>query len=141
MLYASPYHMSLLAKDASALGLADLRLAISTAEGLRANTARAFAARFGKPVAQALGIIEVGLPVLNLRAAARQAGRARPAAPRLRRVAARRGRPAGRRADARPTRPARSASAAPGCFDAYLDPWTPARDDLEPDGFRTGDQG
>ena len=29
----------------------------------------------------------------------------------------------------------------PGLFDAYLDPWTPARQVLEPDGFRTGDQG
>src|SRR5262245_64879783 len=29
----------------------------------------------------------------------------------------------------------------PGMFDAYLDPWTPARRILEPDGFRTGDQG
>jgi long-chain acyl-CoA synthetase len=29
----------------------------------------------------------------------------------------------------------------PGLFDAYLDPWLPARGVLEPDGFRTGDQG
>src|SRR5262249_61074161 len=29
----------------------------------------------------------------------------------------------------------------PGLFDAYLDPWTPAHRILEPDGFRTGDQG
>ncbi|HVH07849.1 MAG TPA: acyl-CoA synthetase, partial [Myxococcota bacterium] len=29
----------------------------------------------------------------------------------------------------------------PGLFDAYLDPWLPARTVLEPDGFRTGDQG
>src|SRR6185369_14780167 len=29
----------------------------------------------------------------------------------------------------------------PGMFDAYLDPWTPARAFLEPDGFRTGDLG
>jgi long-chain acyl-CoA synthetase len=29
----------------------------------------------------------------------------------------------------------------PGAFSAYLDPWTPAAQVLEPDGFRTGDQG
>jgi long-chain acyl-CoA synthetase len=29
----------------------------------------------------------------------------------------------------------------PGAFGAYLDPWTPAARVLEPDGFRTGDQG
>ena len=74
VLYASPYHMQLLAKDTSELGLPDLRLAISTAEGLRASIARDFAARFAKPVAQALGIIEVGLPVLNLRAASEKPG-------------------------------------------------------------------
>jgi long-chain acyl-CoA synthetase len=29
----------------------------------------------------------------------------------------------------------------PGLLDAYLDPWTPAPGIVEPDGFRTGDQG
>jgi long-chain acyl-CoA synthetase len=29
----------------------------------------------------------------------------------------------------------------PGMFDAYLAPWTPSSALLEPDGFRTGDQG
>src|SRR5262249_44439303 len=62
--YASPFHYSLLAKDASGTGL-DLRLAISTAAGLRAEIAAGFRARFGIALAQALGIIEVGLPVLN----------------------------------------------------------------------------
>ncbi len=66
--YASPFHYSLLAKDASGIAL-DLRLAISTAEGLRAEVAASFRARFGRALAQALGIIEVGLPVLNAAAA------------------------------------------------------------------------
>ncbi|HKC49792.1 MAG TPA: long-chain fatty acid--CoA ligase, partial [Myxococcota bacterium] len=140
LLYASPYHMSLLAKDGSRLALSELRLAISTAEGLRADIARAFEARFGRPVAQALGIIEVGLPVLNLRAAAEKPDSL--------------GRPLPdydvwlRGEDGQPVAPPTSADKTgeicirgPGLFDAYLDPWTPAREIVEPDGFRTGDQG
>ncbi len=138
--YASPYHMNLLAKDASGVQLPELRLAISTAEGLRPEIACAFAARFAKPIAQALGIIEVGLPVLNAASAATKPGAL--------------GRPLPayevwlRGEDGKPVpQPSSAANTGeicirgPGCFDAYLDPWTPARDVLEPDGFRTGDQG
>ncbi|MFI5315829.1 MAG: class I adenylate-forming enzyme family protein [Myxococcota bacterium] len=140
LLYASPYHMSLLAKDASGLALATLRLAISTAEGLRAETALAFAARFGKPIAQALGIIEVGLPVLNLRSAEEKPdslGRPLPGYEVW--LRGEDGQPV-----APPTSPDKTGEICirgAGLFDAYLDPWTPAREVLEPDGFRTGDQG
>jgi long-chain acyl-CoA synthetase len=140
VLYASPYHMNLLARDASDVQLPDLRLAISTAEGLRPEIARAFAARFAHPIAQALGIIEVGLPVLNHVSAAAKPGAL--------------GRPLPdydvwlRGEDGKPVTPPSSPEntgeiciRGPGCFDAYLDPWTPARAVLEPDGFRTGDQG
>jgi len=140
VLYASPHHHRMLAKDASSLRLDTLRLAISTAESLRAEVARAFATRFGIPLAQALGIIEVGLPVSNLAAAA-----AKPEAL---------GRPlpdydvwlrdeAGA-AVSGPTSPERTGEICirgPGLLDAYLDPWLPAAQLLEPDGFRTGDQG
>jgi acyl-CoA synthetase (AMP-forming)/AMP-acid ligase II len=140
VLYASPYHIALLAKDASELALPELRLVISTAEGLRAETARAFQARFGVPVSQALGIIEVGLPVLNLNAGAKKPDAL--------------GRPLPdydvwlRGDDGQPVEEPTSAERTgeicirgQGLFDAYLDPWTPARQVLEPDGFRTGDQG
>ena len=43
-----------------------------------------------------------------------------------------------------PTSPERTGEVCirgPGMLDAYLDPWLPAREVLEPDGFRTGDQG
>jgi long-chain acyl-CoA synthetase len=140
LLYASPYHMSLLAKDGSGLGLADLRLAISTAEGLRADVARAFEERFSRPIAQALGIIEVGLPVLNVRAAARKPeSLGRPLPDYDVWLRGEDGQPV-----APPTSPDKTGEICirgPGLFDAYLDPWTPARDVVEPDGFRTGDQG
>jgi long-chain acyl-CoA synthetase len=138
--YASPQHYKLLAKDASDLGLDSLRLAISTAEGLRTETARAFAQRFGQPLVQALGIIEVGLPVINLASAA-----VKPQSL---------GRPLPdyevwlRGDDGRPVvgvgsreRTGEICIRGPGMLDAYLDPWLPRAEVLEPDGFRTGDQG
>ena len=138
--YASPNHVRLLASDVSSLGLPNLRLVISTADGLRAGVARLFEQRFGIPVSQALGIIEVGLPVANLAAAA-----AKPEAL---------GQPLPdfqvwlRGDDGRPlvgpTSPSLSGEICirgPGMLDAYLDPWLTAREILEPDGFRTGDQG
>jgi long-chain acyl-CoA synthetase len=138
--YASPYHYRLLGKDRSDLGLGSVRLAISTAEGLHPDVARAFVARFALHVAQALGIIEVGLPVANLVSRATKPGAL--------------GRPLpdfdvwlrgedGRRID-RSTSAERTGEICirgPGLLDAYLDPWLPAARVLEPDGFRTGDQG
>jgi long-chain acyl-CoA synthetase len=139
LLYASPFHHQMLAKDASGTGLPALRLAISTAEGLRADVARRFLARFGRPLCQALGIIEVGLPVLN-----RAEAETKPTAL---------GRPLPaydvwlRDDDGKPLHgpgaPERSGELCirgPGLFDAYLAPWTPSAGLLEPDGFRTGDQ-
>jgi len=140
VLYASPYHAHLLAKDASDRPLEHLRLAISTAEGLRAEVAAAFEKRFGLPLVQALGIIEVGLPVMNL-----QNAKSKPTAL---------GRPLpdyevwlrgedGRPVEARGT-PGASGEVCirgPGMLDAYMEPWLPAAQVLEPDGFRTGDQG
>jgi long-chain acyl-CoA synthetase len=140
LLYASPYHLNLLAKDASGVQLPDVRLAISTAEGLRPEIARAFASRFGRPVAQALGIIEVGLPVLNIASAATKPGAlGRPLPDYDVWLRGEDGKPV-----PQPTSPDNTGEICirgPGCFDAYLDPWTPAREVLEPDGFRTGDQG
>jgi len=140
LVYASPHHHLLLGKDASGLRLDALRLAISTAEGLRAPIAEGFRARFGRPLCQALGIIEVGLPVINLAHAAEKPDCL--------------GRPLPdydvwlRGEDGRPVLGPGSAERTgevcirgPGLFDAYLDPWLPARAVTEPDGFRTGDQG
>jgi len=140
VLYASPHHYRLLAKDASDRTLSSVRLAVSTAEGLRADCAAAFVDRFGFPIVQALGIIEVGLPVVNAASAA-----TKPCAV---------GRPLPdydvwlRAEDGSAVVPDGTSDASgevcirgPGLFDAYLEPWLPARAVLEPDGFRTGDQG
>jgi len=139
VLYASPFHHQLLAKDASGTKLDALRLSVSTTEGLRAQVADAFRARFGQPLVQALGIIEVGLPVLNLASAVTKPealGRPLP------------GYEVWLRGDdgkpvvtPGPDHTGELCFRGPGLFDAYLSPWTPARQVLEPDGFRTGDQG
>ena len=139
-LYASPYHYGLLAKDASAARLDTTRLAISTAEGLRADTADRFRARFGFPLVQALGIIEVGLSVLNRRAAARKPGALGEALPDYRILFLDDNGAVLERADA-PERTGEICIQGPGLFDAYLAPWIPAKNIVEPHGFRTGDQG
>jgi len=137
--YASPFHYQLLAKDGSSRGLS-LRLAVSTAEGLRSDVAARFRERFGIPLCQALGIIEVGLPVLNTAGAAGKPlalGRPLPAYDVWLRDDA--GRPV--RGAGSPERTGEICIRGPGLFDAYLSPWTPSAPLLEPDGFRTGDQG
>jgi long-chain acyl-CoA synthetase len=140
VLYASPFHHHLLSKDASGLALSGLRLAISTAEGLRTEVATRFRERFGIALAQALGIIEVGLPVVNLEEAAHKPtalGRPLPAYD----VWLRRDDGSRLEGPGSPERTGEICIRGPGLFDAYLAPWTPAEKLAEPDGFRTGDQG
>jgi long-chain acyl-CoA synthetase len=138
--YASPFHYNLLAKDTSELRLGSVRLAVSTAEGLRAPIAEAFRARFSLPLAQALGIIEVGLPVINLeRAGEKPLALGRPLPDYDVWLRAEDGSPA--RDASSPERTGEICIRGPGLFDAYLDPWTRSSALLEPDGFRTGDQG
>ena len=125
VLYASPYHYHLLSKDASEVRMDSVRLAISTAEGLRPAVAEAFRKRHGFALSQALGIMEAGLPCLNDRHGAEKPdclGRPLPAY------------------DVHLVE-GEICIRGPGLFDAYLDPWIPARQITEPHGFRTGDQG
>lgn len=63
--YGSPFHHAVLAADPSGVSWEALRLSVSTAAALPLATARAFDARFGVPVSQALGIIEAGLVAVN----------------------------------------------------------------------------
>jgi long-chain acyl-CoA synthetase len=140
LVYASPHHHKLLAKDASEIRLDSLRLAISTAEGLRAEIAEAFARRFGRPLAQALGIIEVGLPVVNLRCAdVKPQSLGRPLPDYEVWLRGDDGRPVV--GSGSPERTGEICIRGPGMLDAYLDPWLLRSEILAPDGFRTGDQG
>ncbi len=65
VIYGAPFHHSLLAADTGGYDWPDLRLAVSTAAPLPVAVATGFRERFGKPLVQGLGIIEIGLPLLN----------------------------------------------------------------------------
>ncbi len=108
VLYGAPFHHALLAAEPSGRPWPTLRLAVSVAASLPLKTARAFDARYGVPLSQGLGIIEVGLPLLNLLSA-----RAKPGSV---------GRP---QPDfqAEMRRGGELYLRGPGMFDAYLRPW------------------
>jgi long-chain acyl-CoA synthetase len=108
----------------------DLRLAVSTAAALDTATALAFQQKFSVPLTQGLGIIEIGLPVLNLEPPqdaleaigcvlpAYEATLAEPDAEGIGQLLLR----------------------GPGLFDAYLHPWTPRHQVITKEGwFATGD--
>lgn len=65
VLYGAPLHHAMLAGEPSGRPWPALRLAVSTAAGLPAATAKAFDSRYGVPLSQGYGIIEAGLPLLN----------------------------------------------------------------------------
>jgi long-chain acyl-CoA synthetase len=124
ILYGAPFHHALLAAETSNLPWPDLRLAVSTAAPLPLATAHAFDARYGIPLSQGLGVIEVGLPLLNL-----AAGRVKPGSV---------GRPLpDYQAEVRDG--GELFLKGPGMFDAYLQPWRPCAQTLEDGWFHTGD--
>lgn len=67
LLYATPYHYRLMTHSADfpADCMKKIRLAVSTAMKLDPADAEAFRRKFGRPLAQAYGIIEVGLPCVE----------------------------------------------------------------------------
>ena len=64
--YAAPFHYELLASNVGQASWPSLRLAVSTTAKLAKETAAAFDKSFGVHPAQALGLIEAGLPFVNL---------------------------------------------------------------------------
>ena len=70
MLYASPMHIRLLTSDEGTTSLGPLERIVSTSAGLPNELCQKFYEKFGQAVCQAFGIIEVGLPIINLRSAA-----------------------------------------------------------------------
>jgi len=122
VLYAAPFHFESLAGRNH---WPSLRLAVSTTAGLNAETAKRFAEGFGIFPAQALGIIECGLPCLNLPAPEENpasVGRPQPAF------------------EARLDADSKLFLRGPGFLDAYLSPWQPRSTVLDAEGwFATGD--
>lgn len=64
-LYGSPMHIRLLASDQSGREMPSLNRVVSTSTAISKAQCEAFQKRFGLPVSQAYGIIEVGLPIIN----------------------------------------------------------------------------
>lgn len=134
VIYGAPFHHSLLASDPGSYKWPDLRLAVSTAAPLTAVIAERFRARFGKVLVQGLGIIEIGLPLLNTGGAGDSptaVGRPLPAYD----VEL-------RDEEGMPVAIGRVGELwikGPGMFDAYLSPWQTV-DEICVDGwFATGD--
>jgi long-chain acyl-CoA synthetase len=125
VLYGAPFHHALLGAEGSGRAWPALRLAVSTAATLPLATAQAFDRRFGQPLVQGLGIIEVGLPLLNLAQA-----REKPMSI---------GRPLPDYAAEIRGDDGELFLRGPGMFDAYLRPWRTRAEVLEDGWFRTGD--
>lgn len=133
VLYGSPFHLALLAAEDSGRDWPSLRLAVGTASALPAKTSLAFEQRYGQAPQQGLGIIEVGLPLLN---DADPAGRRESV-----------GKPDDfelslRDESGRAVAPGELGQLwlrGPGLFDAYLEPWIERREMDEQDWFATGD--
>ena len=129
VMYGSPVHYRQLADAPGDVPWSALRLAVSTAAALDQKTADKFQRRFHQPLVQGLGIIEVGLPVLNLDAPADCAeaiGMPLPAY----------------QCQLRDEHEGvgELCLRGPGMFDAYLDPWQPRASVLDEEGwFATGD--
>ncbi len=124
VLYGAPFHHALLAAEGSGRAWPTLRLAVSTAATLPLATALAFDRRFGVPLSQGMGIIEVGLPLINFERA-----REKPTSV---------GRPLPDYA-AEVRGEGELFLRGPGMLDAYLVPWR-TREEITEDGwFRTGD--
>jgi long-chain acyl-CoA synthetase len=131
VLYAAPFHYSMLARDSSSLKIPSVRLAVSTTCSLSQEVAVSFQQRFGLPLSQALGVIELGLVCVNVDdPIARWNSVGRPLANYAVNI-----RHAGSDGYGEVV------VSGPGIFDAYANPWT-WREQLMPDGwFATGDIG
>lgn len=123
VMYGSPYHYTMLSGLPNATLLGTLRLAVSTAFALTTEVAELFAGKTGLYLTQGMGIIEAGLPILNLK-----------------------------HAKDKPTSIGQALPAfevklddgelmlrGPGVFDAYLTPWQPRETVLRDGWFATGD--
>lgn len=129
VLYASPFHYAMLAQDRSDASMPCVRLAVSTTCPLSEEVAVQFLERFGIPLSQALGVIELGIVSLNSTDARHRwnsVGRPLPAFE-------------VKIVSPDDTGAGELAIRGPGMFDAYAVPWLP-RESIAPDGwFFTGD--
>ncbi len=137
VMYGSPVHYRQLVEAPDVGSWTTLRLAVATAAALDAATAEKFRTRFGRDLVQGLGIIELGLPVLNLAGAVEAPeaiGLPLPAYECLLKDES--------GCEPATGEPGEICLRGPGMFDAYLDPWLPRPQVVDAQGwFATGDLG
>jgi long-chain acyl-CoA synthetase len=137
VMYGSPVHYRQLVEAPDVGSWTTLRLAVATAAALDAATAEKFRSRFGRDLVQGLGIIELGLPVLNLAGAVEAPeaiGLPLPAYECLLKDDS--------GCEPATGEPGEICLRGPGMFDAYLDPWLPRAQVVDAQGwFATGDLG
>ncbi|MBO4303215.1 MAG: acyl--CoA ligase [Lentisphaeria bacterium] len=134
LLYATPYHYQIMAKSPlySAELLKQTRMAVSTAMGLPQDTAESFRNKFGFPLNQAYGIIEIGLPCINGGSSGKSkpGSVGRPEAPYEIKIASPDDKGIGE-----------ILLRGPGMFDAYLSPFSLREEVCKEGFFDTGDLG
>lgn len=132
VMYGPPLLYELMARDPSGIGLPSVRLAISTTTSLPRSTFESFQRRFGIGLSQAYGIIEIGLPCINVDRPLEKTGSV------------------GRVLPAYEIRLEDSGLGdtlqaiklrGKGMFDAYYSPWKPCREVMTDGWFATGDLG
>lgn len=137
VMYGSPVHYRQLVEAPDVAQWTTLRLAVATAASLDAATAEKFRARFGRDLVQGLGIIELGLPLMNFGGtveAPEAIGLPLPAYECLLKNDDGEEPPTGD--------PGEICLRGPGMFDAYLDPWLPRAQVVDAEGwFASGDLG
>lgn len=134
VLYGAPYHHALLASHPATVACPTLRLAVSTAAPLPIEVAKRFHGKLGIPLTQAMGLIEMGLPLINLAHTIEKPGSVgRPQPGFACRVVDESGR------DLPADVPGELLLRGPGHFDAYLSPWIPGSDVMQDGWFPTGD--
>jgi len=135
VLYGAPFHYLLLISSEEKIPWPSLRLAVSTTAGLAPQVAADFLAKYGLHPVQALGVMEVGLPFLNISEPEKRPtsiGRPQPA------FEARLLTSEGQQV--LPGEEGELFLKGPGIFDAYISPWK-IRGELLRNGewFATGD--
>jgi long-chain acyl-CoA synthetase len=136
-LYGAPYHYEMLGGQ-SPVGTNSVRGAISTTTDIKPSTARSAGRTLQAPVIQALGIIEVGLPLINLdrpEEKPESLGQVQPG------YEVRIQTDKGLHEPDETTEPGTLHFRSDALFDAYLFPWSSSSEVLENGYFTSGDVG
>jgi long-chain acyl-CoA synthetase len=141
VLYGSPTHYDLMTHETNGRLPERLRLAIVTTARLRPELARRFHARFGMPLNETYGIIEVGLAAINHEQPWAHRGSVGRTLPAYTLKLAASARPKDRDPGSEDGR--EILLRGPGLLDAYYDPWRPRDEILAERGgwLATGDLG